>query len=44
VVKLPETEKEGNSFEKEMLEQILKTTASKSLIYLQFFIGGEHSN
>jgi chemotaxis protein CheY-P-specific phosphatase CheC len=26
-------------FEKVMLEQILKTTASKSLIYLQFFIG-----
>jgi chemotaxis protein CheY-P-specific phosphatase CheC len=39
VVKLSETEKEGNEFEKEMLEQILKTTASKSLIYLQFFIG-----
>jgi chemotaxis protein CheY-P-specific phosphatase CheC len=28
-----------NEFEKVMLEQILKTTASKSLIYLQFFIG-----
>ena len=39
MVKLPETEKEGNSFEKEMLEQILKTAALKSLIYLQFFIG-----
>jgi len=36
VVKLPET---GNEFEKEMLEQILKITASKSRIYLQFFIG-----
>nr|QNO55203.1 hypothetical protein MHJDHPNH_00005 [Methanosarcinales archaeon ANME-1 ERB7] len=33
------TEKEGNGFEKEMLELILKTTASKALIYLQFFIG-----
>jgi len=39
VVKLPETEKEGNNFEEEMLEQILKTAALKSLIYLQFFIG-----
>jgi len=28
-----------NEFEKVMLEQILHTTASKSLIYLQFFIG-----
>lgn len=26
-------------FEKEMLEQILKTAASKAMIYLQFFIG-----
>ncbi len=26
-------------FEKEMLEQILKTTTSKALIYLQFFLG-----
>jgi chemotaxis protein CheY-P-specific phosphatase CheC len=39
VVKLPEKEKEVHDFEKEMLEQILKTTASKSMIYLQFFIG-----
>jgi len=36
---MPETEKEGNGFEKEMLEQILKAAASKSLIYLQFFLG-----
>jgi len=36
VVKLPEIE-EG--FEKGMLEQILKTAALKSMIYLQFFIG-----
>ena len=28
-----------NGFEEEMLEQILKTAALKSLIYLQFFIG-----
>ncbi|MCD6456219.1 MAG: hypothetical protein J7K81_05460 [Methanophagales archaeon] len=32
-------EEEGNGFEKGMMEQILKTAASKSLIYLQFFIG-----
>jgi hypothetical protein len=37
VVKLSETGVTG--FEKEMLEQILKTTTSKALIYLQFFIG-----
>jgi len=36
---LTETGEEGNGFEKGMLEQILKTAASKSLIYLQFFIG-----
>ena len=30
---------QNNGFEEEMLEQILKTAASKSLIYLQFFIG-----
>ncbi|MCK4476184.1 MAG: hypothetical protein KAU16_05605 [Methanophagales archaeon] len=36
---MPEIEKEGNGFEEEMLEQILKTAALKSLIYLQFFIG-----
>jgi len=30
---------QDNSFEEEMLEQILKTAALKSLIYLQFFIG-----
>jgi len=39
VVNLPEAGEEGNGFEKGMLEQILKTAASKSLIYLQFFIG-----
>jgi len=36
---LTETGEEGNGFEKGMMEQILKTAASKSLIYLQFFIG-----
>ncbi len=36
---MSKTEREGNSFEEEMLEQILKTSALKSLIYLQFFIG-----
>ncbi len=30
---------QDNGFEEEMLEQILKTAALKSLIYLQFFIG-----
>ena len=39
MVNLPETGEEENGFEKGMLEQILKTAASKSLIYLQFFIG-----
>ena len=39
MVNLPEAGEEGNGFEKGMLEQILKTAASKSLIYLQFFIG-----
>ncbi|KAF5436360.1 hypothetical protein C5S36_00470 [Candidatus Methanophagaceae archaeon] len=37
MVKLTETR--AKEFEKKMLEQILKTAASKSLIYLQFFIG-----
>ncbi|RJS81418.1 hypothetical protein CW713_06310 [Methanophagales archaeon] len=36
---MTETGEEGNGFEKGMMEQILKTAASKSLIYLQFFIG-----
>ena len=39
VVKLTEMGEEGNSFEKVMLEQILKIAALKSMIYLQFFIG-----
>ncbi|HJH27842.1 MAG TPA: hypothetical protein C5S37_14020 [Methanophagales archaeon] len=36
---MTETGEEENGFEKGMMEQILKTAASKSLIYLQFFIG-----
>ena len=33
------TETKAKEFEKKMLKQILKTAASKSMIYLQFFIG-----
>jgi len=33
------TETRAKEFEKEMLEQILKIAATKSMIYLQFFIG-----
>jgi len=39
VVNLPETGEGGNGFENGMMEQILKTAALRSLIYLQFFVG-----